>query len=296
MAERTVKLCSIRDLVFQIPDGARVAVGGFAVYQKPMAIIREIIRQRKHDLVLVGAVHSMDADMLIGAGCVNRIETSYVGMEKYGLAQNFRRAVQNGTVKVVHYPEMLSCDRFRADREGWPFWPSYSLGGCKCVLENPDIVEYCCPVTGRRAWALPAAKPDVVLLHGYQGDCYGNIQLQSHGMLPQALDVDMARSSMNVLATVETLVDNNEICKQPQLTAVPAFRTKAVVALAHGSHPLSTLMKCREDEAHMKLYVEAAKTTEAFASYLEEYVYGVKDETEYQQKIGRNNLAGLEEA
>ena len=164
MAERTSKLCTLSELVSRIPDGSRVAFGGFAVYQKPMAAVRELIRQGKKHLTIVGTVHSLDVDMLVGAGCVDCVETSYVGLERYGLAPNFRRAVQDGRIKLVSYPEMLAWDRFRADREGWPFWPCYSLGGNDVILNNPDIKEYTCPVTGRRAWALPAAKPDVVVI------------------------------------------------------------------------------------------------------------------------------------
>ena len=295
MQERTSKLCSLSALAAQVPDGARVAIGGFAVYQKPMAIVRELIRQRKKGLTIVGTVHSLDADMLIGAGCVERIETSYVGLEKYGLAPNFRRAVQRGTIRLVHYPEMLAWDRFRADREGWPFWPCYSLGGCEGILDNPEIIEYRCPVSGRRAWALPAARPDVVLLHAYQGDCYGNLRLQPHSMLPQAMDVEMARSCGCVLATVEELLTTEELCRQPQYNQIPALRMTAVCVAPHGSHPLSTLSKTREDEPHIRLYTEAAKSEEGFRAYLERYVYGAEDEAQYLTLIGQAQLAALKE-
>lgn len=295
MAERTSKLCTLSELVSRIPDGSRVAFGGFAVYQKPMSAVRELIRQGKKHLTIVGTVHSLDVDMLVGAGCVDRVETSYVGLERYGLAPNFRRAVQEGRIELVSYPEMLAWDRFRADREGWPFWPCYSLGGNDAILGNPDIKEYTCPVTGRRAWALPAAKPDVVVIHGYQGDKYGNVRLQGHSMLPQAMDVEMARSCSTVLVTLEELIDNAEIRKTPELTQIPAMRVSGVTPVVHGSHPLSTLLKCREDEAHMRLYAEAAKTPEGFREYLDRYVYSTADEQQYRQVIGEEQLAGLEE-
>lgn len=294
MSERTSKLCSLSDLVAQIPDGSRVAIGGFAVYQKPMAAVREMIRQRKKHLTIVGTVHSLDVDMLVGAGCVDRVETSYVGLERYGLAPNFRRAVQSGAVTLVSYPEMLAWDRFRADREGWPFWPCYSLGGCESILCNSDIVEYTCPASGRKAWALPAAKPDLVLIHGYQGDRYGNVRLQPHSMLPQAMDVDMARSCAVVLVTLEELVGNEEIRSTPERTQIPALRVRCAAVVPHGSHPLSTLLKCNEDEAHMRLYVEAAKTPEGFRAYLDTYVYGTENEGQYLDLIGGETLHALE--
>ena len=67
-----------------VPDGARIALGGFAIYQHPMAFTRELIRQNKRDLTVVGVVNGPEVDMLAGAGCLTCIETSYVGFEKYG--------------------------------------------------------------------------------------------------------------------------------------------------------------------------------------------------------------------
>lgn len=150
--ERTEKLCSLEQAVSLINDGDRIAFGGFAVYQKPMAAVQQIIRAGKKDLTIVGCVHSIEADMLIGAGCVSTIETSYVGLEKYGLAANYRRALQEGRIRVVYYPEMLAWDRFRADREGMPFWPVYFLGGNDVARDNPDIKSFTCPITGKQAW------------------------------------------------------------------------------------------------------------------------------------------------
>lgn len=73
-----------------------------------MAFIRELARAGRRDLDVVGGVHGNDLDLLVGAGCVCRVETSYVGLEKYGLARNSRRAAEAGTITVVDYPELLA--------------------------------------------------------------------------------------------------------------------------------------------------------------------------------------------
>ena len=110
MAERTVKLCGLPDAVKQIHDGDRVAFGGFAVYNKAMALTHEIIRAGLRHLTIVGVANSIEVDMLVGAGCVDAVETSYMGLEKFGLAKNFRRAAQAGVLKITHYPELISWD------------------------------------------------------------------------------------------------------------------------------------------------------------------------------------------
>lgn len=292
--ERTSKLVSLAQAAANIHDGDRIAIGGFAVYQKPMALVREIVRQKKKDLTIVGIVNSLDADLLIGAGCVRKIETSYVGLEKYGLAPNYRRAVQNGEIEVDYYPEMLSWDRFRADREGWPYWPVYYLGGADIVLRNKNIIEYKCPVTGKPVWAMPAAKPDAVIVHAYQGDRYGNLQLPERHLLPQIQDADLVRSCRNVIATVEKIVDTEEIKKNPQRTFSLSFRNTCIVEAPFGSHPTATLLATKEDEMHFREYVAAAKSKETFDEYLKKYIYTTEED--YLDQIGKKRLDSLKEA
>ena len=69
MQERRSKLVSIHDAIAQIPDGAKVAIGGSLIRRAPMALVREIVRQKKKDLTLYSWSAGMDFDMLIGGGC-----------------------------------------------------------------------------------------------------------------------------------------------------------------------------------------------------------------------------------
>lgn len=294
MSERTVKLCSVEQAASLVSDGDRVAFGGFAIYQKPMAAVQELIRAGRKDLTIVGCVNSIEADMLIGAGCVSTIETSYVGLEKYGLAKNYRRFLQEGKLRVVHYPEMLAWDRFRADREGMPFWPVYFLGGNDVLKDNPDIVPFTCPVTGKQAWAVPAAAPDVVVIHAYQGDRYGNVQIQERSMLPQYLNIDMARACRKLIVTVEKIVETEEIRKNPHLTLIPAFRTAAISHVPFGSHPTSTLSATQEDDRHFQEYLSASSDEQSFGAYLDRYVRNTKDFKDYLALIGASRLRELE--
>ena len=49
---RSEKVLSIPEAVKIIHDGNRIAIGGFAIYQRPMAIVREIAKQRKKNLCI----------------------------------------------------------------------------------------------------------------------------------------------------------------------------------------------------------------------------------------------------
>ena len=70
MAELKEKVCSLGEAAALIPDGARIAIGGFAMHNHPMAFVHELIRRRVRNLTTVGHVNGIELDLLVGAGCV----------------------------------------------------------------------------------------------------------------------------------------------------------------------------------------------------------------------------------
>jgi glutaconate CoA-transferase subunit A len=95
-----IRWMSLEQAVSLINDRDRVAVGGH-MQMAPMALIREMIRQGKKNLQLVTVPGgAMGVDMLIGAEAASSIETAQVVMDEYGSAPNFRRAVEQGRIRV----------------------------------------------------------------------------------------------------------------------------------------------------------------------------------------------------
>jgi glutaconate CoA-transferase subunit A len=293
MTTASSKLISLDDAVALVPDGARLALGGFAVYQKPMAFVRALARARRNNLTIVGTANSYDVDLLAGAGCLKTVETSYVGLEKHGLARNYRRYVEAGALQVVDYPEMASWDRFRASQEGLAFWPVSFLGGNDVLTYNEAIRPFPCPITGRPMQALPAADPDVVVIHAVAADEQGNVIFPSHRLLPQNGDVLMARSCKTIIVTVERIVSKAFIRRHARLNEVPAYRTSAVVEIPWGAHPTPVLSRYLADEHHMSEYVAASASSEAFNAYLERYVFEPANHDDYLQRVGSTRLAHL---
>lgn len=278
-----------------VGDGARIAFGGFAVYQKPMAFVRELIRQGRRDLTVVGSANSYDVDLLAAAGALKSVETSYVGLEKYGLARNFRRAAEAGSLKVVDYPEMVSWDRFRASQENLAFWPVPFLGGNDVVTHNDAIKEFPCPITGRRLHAVPAADPEVVVIHAIAADDRGNVVLPARRLLPQSGDVLMARSCDNVIVTAEKIVPHSFIRRHARLVEIPSYRTKAIVEVPYGAHPTPVLGRYGADEEHYAAYAKAAESVEGFKAYLDRFVHGPADHDAYLDLIGTRRLAAIQD-
>ena len=293
MAASRSKLVSLDEAVACVPDGARIAFGGFAVYQKPMAFVRALARAGRRALTIVGTANSYDVDLLAGAGCLKAVETSYVGLEKFGLARNFRRAVEGARLDVVDYPEMASWDRFRASQEGLAFWPVSFLGGNDVLTYNPRIRPFACPITGKPMQALPAADPDIVVIHAIAADEQGNVIVPAHRLLPQSGDVIMARACDNVIVTVEKIVSKAFVRRHARVNEIPSYRTSAVVELPWGAHPTPALSRYLADEQHMAEYADASAKAESFDAYLRRYVHEPADHLAYLERIGATRLAQL---
>src|SRR5439155_18665520 len=114
---------SVDKLAAQVPDGASLAVppdySGCA-----MAAVRWLIRRGIRDLELIGVPQAgLQADMLIGAGCVAVIETSAVSLDEYGQAPRFREAVESGRVAIRDSTCPAIHAGLQAAEKGVPFMP-----------------------------------------------------------------------------------------------------------------------------------------------------------------------------
>jgi glutaconate CoA-transferase subunit A len=100
----TDKRCSLAEAAGLVRDGEMVAVGGSLLQRTPAALVRELARQGRRDLELAKPSPGYDADLLAAAGCLARIRSGIVSFEQpFGMAPNFRRAVEQGEVEVVEH-------------------------------------------------------------------------------------------------------------------------------------------------------------------------------------------------
>ncbi len=293
MPELKEKLCSLAEAASLIKDGTRITIGGMSVHNHPMAFVYELIRKGIKDLTIVGHVSASDVDILVGAGCVKRIEISYVGLEEFGLAPNFRRAVENGEVELAEYSEPVSFERFACSARGQSFFPTHEMLGTDLPKYNPDIREMVSPFDGRLCHIVPPAEPEWVVVHAPMGDKYGNVLYFEKRQLPLNLDLTATRTTRNVIVTVEQIVDRERILRLPHLNMIPRFRTTAIVEAPYGAHPSSCLQVYEHDREHLKMYSQAARDPVEFRRYLDKYVYGVKSHMDYLKLIGVETLIRL---
>src|SRR5436190_16729945 len=83
-----------------ITDGCMLAVPRESA-GVPMEATRALIRRGVKRLHLIALPTStLQADLLIGAGCVETLETSAVSLGEFGLAPRFTKAVLGSTIKM----------------------------------------------------------------------------------------------------------------------------------------------------------------------------------------------------
>jgi glutaconate CoA-transferase, subunit A len=133
------KRASLTDAIALVGDGAIVALGGGLSARLPMAMVRELVRQGRRGLHLVGSAHSIDVDMLVAAGAVRRLEESYVGFEQdLGLAPAYRRAAEEGTIEVAESCCATILAQLRATEMGLPFLPVRGVRGSGIAGLHPE--------------------------------------------------------------------------------------------------------------------------------------------------------------
>lgn len=94
------KLMTLPAAARLVPDGALITLGGTLLHRSPSAFVREMARQGRRSLALVKPSPGYDIDLLCAAGCLSRTNAGIVTFEaNFGMAPNFRRAVESGQVQ-----------------------------------------------------------------------------------------------------------------------------------------------------------------------------------------------------
>ena len=281
------KQASLADAAALVADDALVALGGGLSARLPMAMVRELVRQGRRRLHLVGSAHSIDVDMLVATGAVRRLEESYVGFEQdLGLAPAYRRAAEEATIEVAESCCATILAQLRAAEMGLPFLPVRGVRGSDIGRLHPEYAEVTCPFTGETLVAVPALRPDVALLHAPSGDRYGNLHLEQ----PYVLDERFASASRMVVATVDELVSTEQVTAAG--VTIPGHLVAAVAQVSFGAHPASCYPHYAYDRSHLQEYVAAAQSgPEGLEKYLATYVRG--GEETYRDAIGTGRLTRL---
>lgn len=296
MTERASRLVDEITAAAHVKDGMCISIGGHIMSSHPMAVIRQIIRQGTRNLTVVGAASAgLEVDLLIGAGCVRKVVAPYVGAEALApIGPFYKAAAERGEIDTWECDEGMYYTALRAAALRLPFLPTLAGLGTSFPEVNPDLKVFADPLTGRPLVAVPPLQPDVALIHAAHADPYGNVQFVGSGMGDRAHH----RAATTTIVTVERVVPNEEIRKNPIATAL--WNVDMVVRAPYGSHPFQSPGFYLHDEAFLEEYLAAARAAIAgdrgpFDAFLERYVFGPANHAEYLQTVGFPRILSLYE-
>src|SRR5713226_453782 len=142
-----------------------------------MAATRALIRRGVRRLSLVALpTSSLQADLLIGAGCIETLETSAVSLGEFGAAPRFTAAVTAGAIRMKDATCPALHAALQAAEKGVPFMPLRGLIGSDVLAHRGDWRVVDNPFGADDPIVLvPALKADVALFHAPLADRNGNI-------------------------------------------------------------------------------------------------------------------------
>lgn len=277
------KRMSLQDAVAKlVPDGCSIASGGFSTSRTSVAVMHEIVRQRKKNLLLFATTSSYVSDLLAIGECYDRVDVSYiVGMEARGLSPNARRWLESGRVEVVEWTNHALCVRLRAAAQGVSFGLSRMMLGSDTYAKSA-AKTVTCPFTGEKYLALPAASPDVAIIHVHESDMFGNCRIR--GM--KGVDHEMSRAAKHIIITTERLIPNEEIRSKPDQTFIPGYLVDAVVEAPFGAYPCQMAYEYASDEPFIARQLKIEKDPDEFARWCDRHIYGVSSHEEFMELCG----------
>jgi glutaconate CoA-transferase subunit A len=264
------KVVSLDALASLIADGCTLAIPS-DTSGPAMAATRALIRRGVGKLKLVAVPTSgLQADLLIGAGCVQSLEAAAVSLGEHGLAPRFRAAVETGTIAM----QDATCPAIHAGlvaaEKGVPFLPIRGILGSDVLRYRPDwrVLDNPFAGSGDPLVLVPAIRPDVALFHAPMADRNGNVWV---GMRRELMT--MAHAARIALATVERIVDFDLLADENMApgTLAHVYVTGCAEA-ARGAWPLALPGHYPSDAAHLAAYAEQARTSDGFTRYVAEHV------------------------
>lgn len=273
-----------------IHDGDYIGTELYGTVRCPQSLVNEIVRQGITDLRVAGqGVYELD--MLLAAGLVKALDHTYIGLEVYGLSHCLRREVESGRVEhCVEWSNAGIAWRFKATAMGVPFLPTRSMLGTDTLRYSAaKVVED--PFGGPPVALLPALILDVGLIHVHRADRFGNAQIDGIS----GFAFELARASKRLILSTEEIISTDRIREEPEKTLIPYYLVDAVVEAPFGSHPGEMCYLYERDEPQIKRWAEVSRDPEGAQSYLQKYIYDLKDHQEYLELIGADRLQTLQD-
>lgn len=290
-----------------ITDRSSLLLGGFPMTRCPVSFCKEILRQKKlgnitvNDLLLITPGIGFGGDLLVAAGIVDSIISTFTSHERTGLSQVARRSLEKGVPRKLKWEDETNLSlnlKVMAGALNLPFMPSNS-----CLwgdLSKPGLWDrrFSYPKnliqedpygSGKKVSLLQAVRADVSVVHVPFADIHGN------GTVLGGLYYDFwtGRNGKDIILVADQIVDLDMSRQYPNMVTVPGAFVSAVIPWYMDAWPTNTVGVHGEDIEHMKAYIKGSKTQEGVEQYMDKYVYSWENHDGFLDLIGKDAVKAL---
>jgi acetate CoA/acetoacetate CoA-transferase alpha subunit len=213
-----MKTVPVEEAIAMIPDGASLMIGGFMGVGTPERLVDELVRQGKHNLVVIAndtAAPGRGIGKLVGAGLLSRTIASHIGLNPETQSQMIA-----GKMAVDLVPQGTLIERIRAGGVG--------LGGVLTPTGVGTVVEEGkrrVEIDGKSYLLEIALRADFALVHAFLADYTGNL---SYALTARNFNPVIAMAADTVIATADHIVPVGVIA--PDHVVTPAALIDYLVA------------------------------------------------------------------
>jgi glutaconate CoA-transferase subunit A len=261
------KVVPLRDALARVEDGSHLALTGFAITRNAVSAALELVRAGRKHLSLTQVIVGVETDLLVGAGCVDRLVYSGGSLDRFGLVYAINRAISSGELAIEEYSTLSLTLRLAAGGLGLPFVPTRSMLGSQLLdrlRETGEVVEQADPFTGAPVLVMSPVRPDVAVVHADSCDEEGNATISG----PRWSIRETVLAARSVVVTTERVVMRGTI--PPERVVVPGAVVDAVVEAPGGARPTSMPGHYDYDRQWMQEHVAASREGgAAFERYLD---------------------------
>ena len=184
---------TVEALVAGIQDGDTISLGGFHFCRQPVRAAEALAGLGRTGLRHVQWGGSLALEVLLAAGAIGHLTFCFSNLDVFGLAPQFRRALETGAVGHVELTALELHHAVLAAQMNLATLPlQVPAGSWRAAAYGPGDVGDAPPV-----------ELDAVLLHAQRADRLGNVQITG----PPGFDVTLALAARRVLVTVEEIVE-----------------------------------------------------------------------------------------
>jgi glutaconate CoA-transferase subunit A len=308
---RSNKVVSLSEAIDEIRNGDVLMMGSFVDTRRPMAAAYEIVRQQKHNLILL-AQCSLAEDIMVGAGCAIAWRGCYTGIATFGLSPATLRKTEAGKFFPDEIGHLDIIYGALAAMVGSPFVATRATLGSDVLNDQLDRNRILIDKAGNKAMIpkkkfeliedpfynqglvklLPAMPADAAIIHTQMAGEKGTARIS--GSL--AFDHYFVHAARTVIVTTEQIVPEEYLRRDPNRNQIPCTAVDMVVEIPWGGHPSQVMGYYDTDIPFIRDYVLSARTDEGFERWVGEWILDVKSRDQYLDKLGASRLEGLRAA